>query len=79
MAAAQRIQIHFSTAELAWFHTESLSRPTRQMSVGIGENPMGSNTSTALRFATPQDELLDDESVKQVWSAEITDGDAAGL
>ena len=46
--------------------TESSSRPTRQMSVGMGEYPIGSNALTALRFTSESTESPESEAVETV-------------
>ena len=52
--------------------TESLLRPTRQMSVGIGECPIGSKTFTALTFTSESVELLESEAVDAVDSVKMS-------
>ena len=57
--------------------TDSSSRPTRQMSVGIGEYPIGLKTLTALRFTSARVVALED-NVEQVSVVDATDGDVSG-
>ena len=48
------------------------------MSVGMGEEPMGSKMSIALRFTSTSVAALDEDAVEHVSVAVVTDCDAFG-
>ena len=58
--------------------TESSSRPTRWMSAGIGEYPIGSKKLTALIFTSAWDKLLDKDAVVQFLTRAVSIVDAFG-
>ena len=56
--------------------TELASSPTKQISVGMGDDPVGSKTLTALRFTSASVVALEEVAVEQVSVAVATDCDA---
>ena len=56
--------------------TELSSSPTKQMSVGMGDDPVGSKTLTALRFTSASVVVLEEVAVEQVSVAVVTECEA---